>query len=471
MSNRLTLILIPLFFINFGLAQFDPVLICSTNVIDATGPNNSHKIAMRQELGDTIHIVFYSNDSVKYVRSTNRGLTWETPRTVVQGIYPAIDIDQRDFRHIVYQVLDSINHTYEVYYYCLDIRSPPRNISETPGNSVNPAIVVDQNNLAHIVWAVNTFGQYRIYYRAYDLMNLSDTFQVSTIGTEAAIHSFPAIGIYQPNNRVYVIWQYYDSAYRTPYQIYSRYREGSLWQEIIPLQGHWYPLREPSLDYSHGEDWFSACWQDRSSGNMEAHFYGGNGGGYNTPGYSSAPVLSTLGTTWSYLFWQDGDSDIFYHLYYFMAGGWYASGTFREAFQIDEPIYYPNCCGCYCIWTQGDSSPYKLYFCDFGYPIGIKEKDQYSQLIKIYPNPTRSLVNLTYIVPTATNVEISLYDLSGKRVKTLVKGLKNSGEHRLTWNGTDNQGRRVPSGVYLCRFKSEKLERIEKVVISHNSKL
>jgi hypothetical protein len=466
MNKKLVFILLSLFVVSIVNAQFEPVLICSTNVNDATGYNNSHKIAMRQELGDTVHIVFYSNDSVKYVRSCDRGFSWEPIRNVAKGLYPAIDIDQRGYRHVVYEVFDTTNHTYEVYYYCLDIRSPPRNISETPGNSVNPAIVVDQNNVAHIVWSDNTYGQYRIYYRSYDLMTLSDTFQVSTIGTEAAVHSYPSIAIYQPNNRIYIIWQYYDSLCYTPYQIYSRYQESEVWQDISSMQGHWYPLRAPSLDYSHGEDELSACWQDSSSGNMEAHFYGGNGGGYNTPGYSATPVLSTIGGTWSYLFWQDGDDDIFYHLFYFMQG--WTSGTFHQRFHISEPMYYPNCTGCYCIWTQGDTQPYELYFCEFGYPIGIAETEHHLLPVKTQPNPSSGLVNLLYILPSVSNVKVEIFNLHGKKVKTILSSRQNQGEHKLVWNSTDDLGRKVPSGVYLCRLEYGGQQRIKKVVIDQN---
>lgn len=465
MSKKLVLKLLGLFIVSIVSAQFEPVLICSTNVSDATGPNNSHKIAMRHELGDTINIVFYSNDSVKYVRSGD-GFSWEPVINIANGIYPAIDIDQRGYRHVVYQVYDTTNHSYEVYYYCLDIRSPPRNISETPGNSINPAMVVDQNNVAHIVWADNTYGQYRIYYRSYDLTNLSDTFQVSTIGSEVAVNSYPSIGIYQPNNRIYVIWQYYDSLCYTPYQIYARYQESGVWQAISSLQGHWYPLRAPSLDYSHGEDELSACWQDSSSGNMEAHFYGGNGGGYNTPGYSSTPVLSTVGGAWSYLFWQDDDNDIFYHLYYFMVG--WSSGTFRQRFLIDESIYYPNCCGCYCVWTQGDTAPYELYFTEFGYPIGIKEETNNPLDFRIEPNPSKGLVKFSYNLESASKVKATIYNLVGKTVKSIFRGYQNQGKHKLVWNGTDNKGRKVPSGVYLCRLEYGGQQRIEKVVINQN---
>ena len=466
MNKRYVLILISMVFIGSVKAQFEPVLICSTNVSDATGPNNSHKIAMRHESNDTIHIVFHCNDSVKYVRSCNRGLTWETPRNVAKGIYPAIDIDQRGYRHVVYQVYDTVNYTYEIYCYCLDIRSPPRNISETPGNSVNPSLVVDQNNVVHIVWADATHGPYRIYYRNYDFVNLSDTFYVSQYGSNEAIHTRPAIGIYEPNDRIYVAWQCYDPLCYTHYWIHYRYRETTAWSDVDALESNWLALGSPSLDFCHGEDELSACWQDSSSGNMEAHFHGGNGGGYNTTGYSTAPVLSTIGTTWSYLFWQDNDYDIFYHFYYFMSG--WSSSTFRQRFQIEEVMFYPNCTGCYCIWTQGDDYPYKVYFCDFGLPVGIKQKTGNDLDLRIEPNPSNGLVKFSYILTFGTEVRISVYDIRGKKVKTITSNQQNPIENSLFWNGTDDLGRKVPSGIYLCNLKIGGKQTTKKIVINRN---
>jgi len=131
------------------------------------------------------------------------------------------------------------------------------------------------------------------------------------------------------------------------------------------LAAEWRVLRHSALDFSHGEESLSACWKNSTPGNLEASFYGGNGGGYSTQGQSMYPVIATIGSAWSYLFWQGGSSghkDIYYHLYYFYGPGWYDYGSLRSLFSIDEPIQFPNCCGAFLIWTQGENAPHSIYF-------------------------------------------------------------------------------------------------------------
>jgi flagellar hook assembly protein FlgD len=50
-------------------------------------------------------------------------------------------------------------------------------------------------------------------------------------------------------------------------------------------------------------------------------------------------------------------------------------------------------------------------------------------------------------------VKITVYELSGRRLVTLVSRDYDAGEHHVDWDGTDRTGRRVASGVYLGRFE------------------
>lgn len=59
----------------------------------------------------------------------------------------------------------------------------------------------------------------------------------------------------------------------SPYQIHIRYKEGAHWSDIA-VHAHYLPLRHSSLDFSHGEDTLSLCYEDSSSGNLEATFGG-----------------------------------------------------------------------------------------------------------------------------------------------------------------------------------------------------
>lgn len=68
------------------------------------------------------------------------------------------------------------------------------------------------------------------------------------------------------------------------------------------------------------------------------------------------------------------------------------------------------------------------------------------------PNPFAGTTYLTYGVTEAhSHVEISVFDISGRRVRTLVSGIQEPGRHTVAWDGTTQGGARVTSGVYWIR--------------------
>jgi flagellar hook assembly protein FlgD len=62
-------------------------------------------------------------------------------------------------------------------------------------------------------------------------------------------------------------------------------------------------------------------------------------------------------------------------------------------------------------------------------------------------------------------VEISVFDLLGRDVKSLYNGHQAAGSHHVYWNGTDEAGNRVPSGGYVIQMKTEKTRRMQKVML------
>jgi len=66
-----------------------------------------------------------------------------------------------------------------------------------------------------------------------------------------------------------------------------------------------------------------------------------------------------------------------------------------------------------------------------------------------YPNPFASETFIEYRLAGPSTVALSVYGLTGRRVATLVAGRQGAGRHRVVWDGRDEQGRRVASGVYL----------------------
>ena len=58
-------------------------------------------------------------------------------------------------------------------------------------------------------------------------------------------------------------------------------------------------------------------------------------------------------------------------------------------------------------------------------------------------------------MPSPTHVSLAVYNVTGQKVKTLVDGYMNAGVHMIRWDGTNDRGEVVSSGVYLYRVVAE----------------
>lgn len=70
------------------------------------------------------------------------------------------------------------------------------------------------------------------------------------------------------------------------------------------------------------------------------------------------------------------------------------------------------------------------------------------------PNPFGRETTLSFVLPRAARAELSVFDLSGRRLRTLVQGEIGAGNHQIAWDGTDAEGRRLSAGVYLYRLEA-----------------
>ena len=72
-----------------------------------------------------------------------------------------------------------------------------------------------------------------------------------------------------------------------------------------------------------------------------------------------------------------------------------------------------------------------------------------------YPNPFNPTTVINYSVSEDNQqVLITVYNAKGQLVKRLVNSKKSAGEYSITWDGTTDSGRTVPSGIYYYRMKS-----------------
>jgi hypothetical protein len=82
-----------------------------------------------------------------------------------------------------------------------------------------------------------------------------------------------------------------------------------------------------------------------------------------------------------------------------------------------------------------------------------------------FPNPFNPETEISYKIPVPQTVTLSIFDMTGRLVRTLVHERKNSGHHSIRWNGRDNDGNIVSSGVYLYRIKTEEFCMTRKAIL------
>ena len=83
------------------------------------------------------------------------------------------------------------------------------------------------------------------------------------------------------------------------------------------------------------------------------------------------------------------------------------------------------------------------------------------------PNPFGDGTTFSYGLPFASEVRLSVFDVAGKRVRTLVEGTQPAGRHSLAWDGSDSRGRRLANGVYFIRMKAPTFQLQRKVTLLH----
>jgi subtilisin family serine protease len=82
------------------------------------------------------------------------------------------------------------------------------------------------------------------------------------------------------------------------------------------------------------------------------------------------------------------------------------------------------------------------------------------------PNPLSGGAVLKFSLPRAQEVSLSIYDASGRRVRSLFSGEKEAGVHRILWDGAGDSGRRVSSGIYFLRLSTEGKDLSKKLVVT-----
>ncbi|MCL4707421.1 T9SS type A sorting domain-containing protein [bacterium] len=92
-------------------------------------------------------------------------------------------------------------------------------------------------------------------------------------------------------------------------------------------------------------------------------------------------------------------------------------------------------------------------------------KPQEFVLKQNYPNPFNPATEIRYHLPQTTQVELTIFDIQGRKIRTLVQGLQVAGEKTIVWDGADDHNRGVPSGIYFCRLSAGAFQETKKMIL------
>ena len=82
-----------------------------------------------------------------------------------------------------------------------------------------------------------------------------------------------------------------------------------------------------------------------------------------------------------------------------------------------------------------------------------------------YPNPFNPTTLIQYDLPEKSYVSITIYDLMGKRVKTLVNSKQDAGYRSIHWNATSDLGQPVSAGMYIYTIQAGEFRQTRKMVL------
>ena len=94
----------------------------------------------------------------------------------------------------------------------------------------------------------------------------------------------------------------------------------------------------------------------------------------------------------------------------------------------------------------------------------IKIPNQW-KLSQNYPNPFNPETTINYEIPKSSHVLVRIYNTIGQEIKTLVEEEKDAGFYKILWDGTDNSGKKVGTGIYLYQLKAGDFHDVKKMLM------
>ena len=111
-------------------------------------------------------------------------------------------------------------------------------------------------------------------------------------------------------------------------------------------------------------------------------------------------------------------------------------------------------------WTWMPLGPYTAVEDESGEP-----RPSRYVLHQNYPNPFNPLTNISYQLPVSGNVSLKVFNVSGQTVRSLIDSEQALGHYTVTWDGTDQEGNPVASGIYFYQLTCGQFREVRKMLL------
>ena len=101
-------------------------------------------------------------------------------------------------------------------------------------------------------------------------------------------------------------------------------------------------------------------------------------------------------------------------------------------------------------------------------PSGIEDIDAIPTTWAVeqnYPNPFNPTTTIKYQMPQSAKVRLTIFNVLGQKVRTLLNSQVEAGYHQVVWDGLNDTGSRVSSGIYIFRFESDNYKQVKKMIL------
>ncbi len=97
--------------------------------------------------------------------------------------------------------------------------------------------------------------------------------------------------------------------------------------------------------------------------------------------------------------------------------------------------------------------------------VGVDETPNTVSLVKCYPNPMSNITTFKFNIQDESKIRLSIFDIHGNIIKTIAEGMHLPGNYSLDWNGCDEQGNLLSSGLYFYQLDINGRKEVGKVIV------